>query len=66
MPVIASKPTELDLLERRCIAVQLALTRDLDVMTLHEWTLLAKQCLFIRYLVRTGRLNGPMCETSPC
>lgn len=60
MHAIAPKPpTEEELLERRCIAVQLAMTRDLSEMTLHEWTLLAKQCLFIRYLVRTGRFSEP-------
>lgn len=53
-------PTENKLLNRRCLAALMALAMPRKLGSLTARDRFARRCLWIRYLVRTGRLREPI------
>lgn len=64
MPYILHRPTEDELLERRCRAVRVAWTEAWPEETLLERTVRARRSLFVRWLIQTGRLTRETSSTS--
>lgn len=64
MPLTERPPTEFELLERRCRAVRVAITVSWPEEKLLERTVRARRSLFVKWLIATGRLNGPMSGSS--